>query len=85
MITLALEMHERGSKVTIWWTPAHAGAEGNEHADATAKRAAEGSEGRAEPEYLGEASLTHMARKTTEVRTRGWIRSRCPRAGPASC
>ena len=33
--------------------PAHAGVEGNEHADAVAKRAAAGEEGRAEPEHLG--------------------------------
>ena len=38
------------------WTPAHLGVEENEHADALAKRAAEGEEGRASPEYLGEAS-----------------------------
>ena len=44
--------------------------------DATAKRAAEG-EDRADPEYLGEASLSHLTRKTTEARskaTKEWIR-----------
>ena len=43
-----------------------------------AKRAAEGREDRAEPDYLGGASLSHLTRKTTEARssaTREWIRS----------
>ena len=57
--------------------PAHVGVEGNEHADVLAKRAAEGEEGRASPEYLGEASLSHLMRMTTEARSgaaREWIR-----------
>ena len=40
--------HRRGNRVTVRWTPAHAGVEGNEHADFTAKRAAEGREDMAE-------------------------------------
>ena len=43
------------------------------------KRATEGREGRAEPEYLGEASLSYLTRKSTEARsraTRERIRSR---------
>ena len=43
---------------SVRWTPAYAGVEGNEHADITTKRAAEGREGRADPEHLGEASLS---------------------------
>lgn len=57
--------------------PAHAGIEGNEHADSAAKQAAEGRRERASPEYLGEASLSHLARKTTEAQPRAsskWIR-----------
>ena len=58
--------------------PAHLGVEGNEQADARAKRAAEG-EDVADPEYLGqEASLSHLSRKTTEARSRTageWARS----------
>ena len=36
------ELRQRGNSVTVQWTPAHAGVEGNEHAGARAKRAAEG-------------------------------------------
>ena len=43
--------------------------EGNEHADMLAKRAAEGKEDRAEPGCQGEASLSHLSRKTTEARS----------------
>ena len=60
------------------WTPAHRGVEGNEHADTVAKRAAEGREDRTHSGYLGEAGLSHLTRKTTEVRseaTRDWVRS----------
>ena len=42
-----------------------------------AKRVAEGSEGQAKPQYLGEASLSYLARKTTEARSKAtgeWIR-----------
>ena len=76
-IELARDIHERGSSVTVRWTPARAGVEGNEHAGFTAKRAAEGRGRRARSEYLSEASLSHFTRKTTEARskaTRGRIR-----------
>ena len=66
----------------VRWAPAHLGVEGNERADALAKGAAEGEEGRAEPGYLGEASLLHLTRKTTEARssaTREWIRGHVKR------
>lgn len=71
------ELHQRGNRVTVRWTPAHVGIEGNEQADATAKKAAEGKEGWAEPDYLQEASLSHLTRKTSEARsktTQDWIR-----------
>ena len=48
----------------VRWAPAHLGVEGNERVEALAKRAAEGEEGRAEPGYLGEASLSYLTRKT---------------------
>ena len=44
-----------------------------------ARRAAEGEERRASPQYLGEASLSHLTRATTEARstaTAEWIRTR---------
>ena len=31
------ELRQRGNSVTVRWTPAHLGVEGNEHADAMAK------------------------------------------------
>lgn len=54
------------------------GVEGNEQADAMAKRAAEGEEGRADPGYFGEAGRSHLTGKTAEARARAdseWIRS----------
>ena len=68
VIDSAQELRQRGNSVTVRWTPAHRGVEGNEHADTVVKRAAEGRDGRAEPGYLGEASLSHLTRKTTEAR-----------------
>ena len=53
------------------------GVDGNEQADARARRAAEKREGRADPEYLREASLSHLTRVSTERRateTGRWIR-----------
>ena len=45
------------------------GIEGNEQADRAAKGPAEGEGERAEPEYLREASLAHLMRKTAEERS----------------
>ena len=69
----------RGNTVTLRWTPSHEGVEGNERADKTARRAAEEKGGRASPQYLREASLSHLTRVTTEARTEAtaeWIRTR---------
>ena len=77
-IELVKNMVDRGNSVTLRWTPAHAGVEGNEQADGMAKRAAEGKEERVAPQYLMEASLAHLTRKTTEARsaaTAEWIRN----------
>ena len=72
----------RGNRVTIRWTPSHAGIPGNERADRMAKRAAEGKEEEACQEYLREASLSHLTRVTTEARSNAtavWIRDHCGR------
>ena len=50
---------ERGCTVTIRWTPAHRGVEGNEIADSYTKLAAEGYTGPACREHLREESLAH--------------------------
>ena len=71
-------LYSRGSTLSVRWMSSHVGVEGNEQADRAAKRAAEGEGERAEPEYLREASLAHLMRKTAEERaeaTREWVRS----------
>ena len=81
-IETARAIAARGNSVTIRWTPSHAGIPGNERADKTAKRAAEGREEEADHEYLREASLSHLTRVTTETRsgaTAAWIRDHCGR------
>ena len=77
VVDITSELRQRGNSIAVRWTPAYLGVKGNEHADATTKRAAGGEEDRANTEYLGEASLAHLTRKTTEARsraTREWIR-----------
>ena len=70
-------MRERGCSLTIRWTPAHKGVEGNGIADTYAARwAADGYTDRYK-DYLREASLAHLSRKMTEARTQStkdWIR-----------
>ena len=61
---------ERVFTVTILWTPAHKGVEGNEIADTYAKWAADGYTDSVDRDYLRETSLTHLIRKTTEAKTR---------------
>ena len=77
VISTTDDFYRRGNTLSLRWTPSHVGVEGNEQADRAAKRAAEGEGERAEPEYLREASLAHLMRKTTEERSeaaREWVR-----------
>ena len=77
-IAAAEAITSRGNTVTLRWTPSHVGIEGNERVDNMAKRAASEEEDRANPQYLREASLSHLTRVTTEARseaTAEWIRS----------
>ena len=82
VVELSYQLASRGKRVTLRWTPAHQGVEGNKQADAWARRAAERREGRADPEYLREASLSHLTRISTERRateTGRWIREHVKR------
>lgn len=76
-IQISESLVSRGNTITLRWVLAHLGVEGNERADAVAKRAAEGEEGRVEPPFIQEASLSYLNRKVTEARskaTSNWIR-----------
>ena len=76
------ELKSRGNSTTVRWTPAHQEVEGNEQADALAKRAAGKGEELAEPAYLREASLSHPTRVSTEASstsTGRWIRGHVKR------
>ena len=77
-ITVVDELTSRGNSFTLRWTLAHKGVEGNEQADATAKKAAEKGLDREEPSYLLEASLSYLTRRAAEARpsaTAEWTRS----------
>ena len=76
-IQISESLARRGNTVTIRWVPARLGVEGNEQADALAKRAVEGREDRVGPSFILEASLSHLTRKVTEARSDAinrWIR-----------
>ena len=70
VVDFSYEPHQRGNSITVRWTPSHEGVDGNEQADTLAKRAAEVEGSRAPPEYLREASLSHLTRKSTEARSK---------------
>ena len=77
-IEIAEHLAQRDNTVTIRWTPAHRGVEGNERADSAAKDAAtlpplRGTRGRPSPAPLG--------RRTTERTTRQWTPDTKERAG----
>ena len=68
---------ERGCAVTIRWTPAHKGVEGNKITDTYTKWAADRCTDSVDRDYLREAILAQLTRKTTEAKassTTDWIR-----------
>ena len=78
-IAMADGLCDRDNTLTIRWTPSHARVCGNERAGQAAKRVSEERDERADPAYLGEASLSYLTRKTTERRseaTSEWIGTR---------
>ena len=81
-IATAEAIADRGNTLTLRWTPSHEGIAGNERADRVARRAAVRREGKADHSYLKEASLSHLARVTTEARANAsaeWIQTHCGR------
>ena len=85
MATRAIEIAERvvgqGNSITIRWTPAHRGVEGNERADQAAKEVAELPPLRTTRDRF---SLAYLGRRATERATRRWredTRTRIRQAG----
>ena len=85
MAIRAIEIAERivqsGCTVTVRWTPAHKGVEGNERADQAAKEAAGLPPLR---ETRGRFSLAYLGREVSERTTRRWMedtRARMNRSG----
>ena len=76
IIEVAERFRARGCSVAMRWTPGHGGVEGDEVADEYARVTGESAVDAADRCYLREASLAHLARKTTEARaqnTREWL------------
>ena len=74
----------RSCSITLRWTPAHKGVEGNKVAEEYAKVATESAWDATDRRYLREASLAHLTRRTTEARTqttRDWIASHAKSSG----
>ena len=71
IIEVCKRLTTRGSSVTLRWTSAHNGVEGNEVADDYAKEAAGNAWDVVDRRYLWEASLAQLARKTAEARAQG--------------
>ena len=77
-IELASRLTRKGSTVTIRWTPAHVGVEGNERADLAAKDAATLPPLRGTGRRL---SLAFMKRRTTDRTNERWITDTTARMG----
>ena len=71
IIELAQRVVEQGNSITVRWTPAHVGVEGNERADRAAKDAASLPPLRATCRHF---SLAYLRRRTTERATQRWRR-----------
>ena len=69
IIELAQRVVDQGNSITVRWTPAHRGVEGNEMADQAAKDAASLPPLRATRRRV---SLSFLRRRATERATRAW-------------
>ena len=77
-IEVAEHTVQRGNSITIRWTPAHRGVEGNERADRAAREAAELPPLRT---TRNRSSLAYLRRGTTERMNRRWVESTMAIAG----
>lgn len=80
VIVVGEQIPQQGNSVTIRWTSAHEGVEGNETADAWAP--AENRMENVKPGYLRETSLAHMRRVTVGPPTTKKERQRKDRPSP---
>ena len=71
IIELAQRIIDQGNSITIKWTPAHRGVEGNERADRAAKDAASLPPLRATRRHF---SLAFLRRRTARRATQAWRR-----------
>lgn len=83
IIGFAQQIVDHGNSITIRWTPAHVGVEGNEQADQRAKEAAALPPLRATTRHHSLAFLIRRATKRATMAWKGDIEIRTLAAGPS--